>query len=164
MKYIPRFVLVAGAIFVCFAGQLLACGCDLPPRGQSESSAVGAALGQSDAVFVGTVVEIQTESRWRKTISFEIESIWKGKLQSRIMITTGSGNADCGFPFELGEIYLVYASKGSETVPSTNICTRTRRFREARTDIRRLNKLKAKVGVKEASSTSSNLIHHFSTR
>lgn len=61
--------------------------------------------------------------------------VYKGKIKKEIIeITTGIGRGDCGFPFQLGETYLIYSSfentyfEQGEKVPNylyTNICTRT---------------------------------------
>lgn len=46
--------------------------------------------------------------------------------QKEIEIATGSGASDCGYPFEVGMDYLVYAYKNAEGRLETGICSRTR--------------------------------------
>jgi len=47
-----------------------------------------------------------------------------GSDLGEIVVYTGSGGGDCGYPFVVGTSYLVYAS-GREDHLSTSICTRT---------------------------------------
>jgi hypothetical protein len=70
-----------------------------------------------------------------KKVTLEVMELYKGKIKKEIIeITTGQGRGDCGFPFQLGETYLIYSSfentyfEQGEKVPNylyTNICTRT---------------------------------------
>jgi hypothetical protein len=56
--------------------------------------------------------------------------------QQEIAISTGLGGGDCGFPFQRGLEYVVYAFRNSEGRLETNICSRTRRLDGAAEDIR----------------------------
>ena len=68
-------------------------------------------FSRSSAVFSGTVVSIKENDKKApyKTVLFEVAETWKGKQQGQIVVSTGFSEADCGFEFEEGREYLVYA-------------------------------------------------------
>jgi hypothetical protein len=55
---------------------------------------------------------------------FDIEKLLKGEIKDSIIIETGFGGGDCGYQFQEGVEYLVYAYK-KERGYSTSICSRT---------------------------------------
>ena len=99
-----------------------ACDCALLP-GPAE------ALAKAAAVFRGTVVELGgvVDSRIRAT--FDVETVWKGPQAEVLGVSTGEHEAMCGFPFEMGREYLVFAFGEPEDL-MTNICMRTALSRE----------------------------------
>lgn len=88
----------------------------------AEPNSVHEELEQSSAVFQGKVMEIKDSSHTRKVL-FEVKESWKGIEQTQIIVVTGMGSGDCGYDFNIGQEYLVYA-KGEQSL-STNICDRT---------------------------------------
>ena len=102
---------------------------------------VSQALSEAQAVFVGRVVSKRPTTRgtfWETSpgefaYEFRVERSWKGVTGPSVIILTGAGGGDCGWPFELGGRYLVYAhdSEGLRT----NICTRTASIGEAGGDL-----------------------------
>ena len=70
-----------------------------------------------------------------KKVTLEVRKIYKGKIKTGIVeIITGQGRGDCGFPFQIGETYLIYSSfentyfEQGEKVSNylfTDICSRT---------------------------------------
>jgi hypothetical protein len=56
--------------------------------------------------------------------------------ENEIEIATGMGGGDCGYPFQPGEDYVVYAYKNAEGRLETNICSRTRPLAQAADDLR----------------------------
>lgn len=87
-------------------------------------------LDMHDAVFIGKVVDERKATDWGRVFKFQVSSGWKGVDQAEISIRTGNGNGDCGYDFQVGQEYLVYATRleanldGSDL--NTNICTATR--------------------------------------
>jgi len=55
--------------------------------------------------------------------------------QKEIEILTGQGYGDCGYAFQIGVDYIVYAYKNAEGRLETNICTRTRTLAQATEDM-----------------------------
>lgn len=103
------------------------CSCDALPPMEVE-------FARSNAVFVGRVVQMAVEPRSEgnyryevRVCRFQISEVFKGiedQKKEFIIVTRMSGSA-CGFPFELGERYLVYASVYRGEM-ETSICRRTR--------------------------------------
>ncbi len=102
------------------------------------------ALVHADVVFVGRaiachVIEVDLmrgSARWGYSFDFEVQRVYKGRLSSEVTIRTFSARGGCGFPFVLGEDYLVYAQGDEQFV--TTICDRTAGFRHAESDLEEL--------------------------
>lgn len=90
------------------------------------------AFDESAAVFAGKVAGIES-SNYGKIVHFDAERAWKGVTQSAITVTTGAGGGDCGYGFEEGKEYLVYAY-GTGPL-STGICGRTQPIMDAYVDL-----------------------------
>jgi len=58
-------------------------------------------------------------------VSLSVSQWYRGAQPSRIKVETGLGGGDCGFPFQKGKQYLVYAYKDRSGRFSTGICTAT---------------------------------------
>src|SRR6185369_5505449 len=82
------------------------------------------AAWKSPAVFAGKIVELTRETRapgpgvmingfLGTHAIFEVTERFIGMQgrENRIEVRTGMGGGDCGFPFQLGESYVVYASE-----------------------------------------------------
>jgi len=122
------------------ASNILACSC-VPLGSESIEEQVKLAYTNSTAVFVGEVVEvIRKPNAYSVEVKFEIVKSWKNEFKDAVSITTGLGGGDCGYEFEVGKKYLVYAD-GEKNKLRTNICTRTSAS-ESNKDIAFLNKVK----------------------
>lgn len=131
-----------------------ACSCAEPPGVEEE-------LERSDAVFSGKAIEVDEKpalfSASTRTIIFQVGQIWKGIEQSQVEITTGQGGGDCGFKFNMGQEYLVYAVKSemygtNELI--TIICDRTAVLSQAQGDMAILGA--GKVPTKEVDLLNSS--------
>lgn len=100
----------------------------------------------ADAVFVGRVVHIRpTLVGWgveggpwmERRVTLRVDRAWKGVNARTVVLNTGRGGGDCGFPFRRGESYLVFAHEHEGSL-GTGICTRTAYLTEAAVDIRDL--------------------------
>lgn len=124
----------------------LACSCDLPPMNKSEKQLVELARKKSKAVFVGEVVEIivpktpSGEAAWFNEVRFKVLKKWKGIAAEEITVLTANVCCICGYKFEVGVSYLIYAY-GTERL-ETNICTRTVPLGAAEKDLQVLGKAK----------------------
>lgn len=72
-----------------------------------------------------------------RTIRIRIGEVLSGVEpgQQEIEILTGFGGGDCGYPFQTGAEYVVYAYKNSDGRLETGICSRTRPLAEAGDDV-----------------------------
>jgi hypothetical protein len=74
-------------------------------------------------------------------VTFRAVTTWKGPPKREVRVLTGRGGGDCGYPFKVGETYLVYAYVNE--VAYTGICTRTHEAAIAGDDLADLAKLPA---------------------
>ena len=127
----PPQLLAALGLLLLPAPQTQACTCPEPPP-PSE------ALKGAVAVFVGRVVEI----RGRKAdyangvlVKLRVRRAWKGVASETALVTTPPDSGACGYGFQSGKDYLVYAYARKSGRFQTNICTRTTTLARARADL-----------------------------
>lgn len=110
----------------------------------------------TEAVFSGQVTEIKESSQQvitedtkrsfafpKKTIRFAVGEAFRGANEKILEVETGMGGGDCGFAFETGQSYLVYAYRNRETGKlGTGICTRTQLLAKASEDLEYIRGLK----------------------
>lgn len=121
-----RIAVVAAAVLVLLAvasPRARACYCIPPER-------VADGLRDADAVFTGTVSGLtDTEA------TLLVGARFKGEIGRAVTLPTGDG-PDCGYPFEAGRSYLVYARvDGDAGRFRTSICERTAPLAEAQADM-----------------------------
>jgi hypothetical protein len=109
-----------------------ACSCMAPPPPAE-------ARNGADAVFAGTVTGVLQNaplgtSNNRVMVSFRVSEVWKGANNPEIAVLTSGDSASCGFGFDQGGQYLVYAfiEEGRLT---TNLCSRTNALAQAGEDL-----------------------------
>jgi len=134
-----RLLLVAGALVLMgLVQQAFACTC-LPPESPERE------LERSTAVFAGEVTSVETPSGQITSsadpvaITFEVYTVWKGPHTNTFTITTARSSASCGYAFEMGKEYLVYA-RGEADDLQVSLCSRTKPLTRARGDLAELRK------------------------
>jgi hypothetical protein len=129
MRMITKNILVVvgmAGLLVLVEDRAQACTCDLPEANLTLKEQVNRARKESRAVFIGEVIEvIRKPENYFVTVKFRVENSWKGRVAKEITLSTGQGGGDCGYKFEVGGRYLVYAYGSDETSLATNICQRT---------------------------------------
>jgi hypothetical protein len=141
-KYWGSLLLVVFLSFLFSETPTYACNC-VPPVSPKE------ALAESKAVFAGKVVQIYETKieepglgkRPKRAVVFAVEGTWKGVDETHVVVYTGFHEADCGYPFKMGQKYLVYAYGESHLFAS--ICSLTKPLAEAKHDVNELGKGKA---------------------
>jgi hypothetical protein len=93
--------------------------CSCRSRSITESE-VQAAVERAKAVFRGEVldiVEVRTPDfatppgfNPARMVSFKVSEVWKGSDWVHNTVFSGDGQSDCGFVFEIGKKYVVFAS------------------------------------------------------
>lgn len=132
---------ILGLLMLLQTADALACSCELPEAGKSTQQQVSKAKNDSKAVFSATVRAITKEPQnYFVNVTLIVEDVWKGELAKEVTLTTGSGGGDCGYPFEVGANYLIYAYSSQGEYLSTNICQRTNRLSAAAEDLKVLGK------------------------
>lgn len=124
-----------------FAPPASACTC-VPP-----SNVCGAAADYwgTAAVFLGRVESIEQAPSKRvprflasRRVRLRVVEPFRGApaAGSEIVVLTGSGGGDCGYPFKEGQEYLVYGRRSEESGElTTGICSRTRPAAQAAADV-----------------------------
>jgi 5-hydroxyisourate hydrolase-like protein (transthyretin family) len=133
------------ALFFCLYIDSFACSC-------AGSGPPCQAYWKADAVFVGRVKAIDLKARFEigrngeelrapgggeVRVTFTITEAFRGAPGKEVDIFTRDGSPACGYGFQNGEIYIVYAheyTKGSGKL-YTNICSRTQKYSESSPDI-----------------------------
>ena len=107
-------------------------------------------LLNTDAVFRGTVIRVHdlTPSPAQdiqfvplRLVIFQVNGAWKGITHGTAFVFTGRGGGDCGFPFQQGTEYVVWATRDSYMAPgelSTDICRSTREVQYASEQLKQL--------------------------
>lgn len=116
-----------------------ACSCLMPP-GTSEEQLIAMDFESSAAVFAGEVTHIQTKPTGGflpVTVIFKVSEVWKGAVSDQLSVRTGMNGSDCGFGFQTGQQYLVYA-RDTRGILSTGICYRTALLSNAALDLAEL--------------------------
>ena len=120
MKYLTSLWLVC--LCMCaLSGPLQACSCKGVPTGQD-------AFNQAKSVFTGKVVSIKVlthpdEPIPDERVSFAVQKFWKGKPVETLSLTTSTDAAGCGFHFDKGRSYIVFAQDENGLDPlNTDLC------------------------------------------
>jgi hypothetical protein len=118
------------------AASALACSCEPPPTAK-------ASLDKSAAVFSGKVLKIEAAGEYERAVTLEVTRAWKGVKAKEVVVYTANNGAACGFEFQKGKSYLIYAKQHQrdeekEKVLATSICTRTALLAEAMGDVMEL--------------------------
>jgi hypothetical protein len=130
---ISILLVVAAAFIIVRPNCAYACSCRPPGTPVEE-------LNQSDAVFLGRVVEVNaargsiTGSGDSTTVTFDVSKVWKGQITRTSILVTPGSSASCGVTFEQGKDYVVYGRMNEGSL-NTNLCSRTRLAGEATEDI-----------------------------
>ncbi|HEV3048747.1 MAG TPA: hypothetical protein VGX50_00475 [Longimicrobium sp.] len=104
-------------------------------------------LASSDAVFTARVLSVRDTvvgrgseygPRQMRRVTLRVDRAWKGVGSRTVVVVTGMGGGDCGFPFRRGKSYLVYAHGTGDGSLSAGICGRTAELARAAADLRAL--------------------------
>lgn len=127
----------------------------------------------SDAIFEGMVQRV--ELKWQLTespvgglvstdfeqdppvlqVTFDVSRPYKGVERKDLVLTTGIGGGDCGYDFEIGVQYLVFAYRDDSGHLSTGICSGTELLEESQSDLSYLRGEPADSGsIEKAASVS----------
>jgi len=66
-----------------------------------------------------------------RAVTFNVLRSYRGNASGKVSVLTGLGGGDCGFDFETGKQYLVYASRVNPEILFTSICSGTSPLEDA---------------------------------
>jgi|HubBroStandDraft_6_1064221.scaffolds.fasta_scaffold350867_1 hypothetical protein len=125
--------------------RVFGCTCAAPTT-QVKTTSGFAAQNRADAIFEGKVERVELGWKLKEVqigdviptvatdldrdspvllVSLEVLHSYRGDQQKATRLSTGLGGGDCGFDFEVGKRYRVYAFKDEAGELSTNICSGT---------------------------------------
>jgi LPXTG-motif cell wall-anchored protein len=125
-------LIILGVLILADFQPVSACSCVMPGPPNE-------AFGRADAVFRGEVQSISGGSGLlsgllslvglgrggpERQILMSVTDSWKGIDTTEIVVRTGFGGGDCGYPFRVGTSYLIYGYENNGRL-LTNICSRT---------------------------------------
>ena len=107
------------------------------------------------AMVEGTMLTVMGGGGRKATVTLRASEVWKGPRQQTVTITTDADSSmGCGYPFEEGREYLVYATGGE---PSVSLCSETKPLLEADADLKALGEGQKPEDVGALSDTSGAL-------
>ena|SRR6267154_6272059 len=135
----PSHLVPTAFLLLMIPGSVVACTCARPQPG----AVLADAIRKADVVFEGKVQSV--DLKWNllsaqpgevvpadledggpaMQVSFQLLRKYSETEQKHLQLRTGLGGGDCGFPFEVGETYLVDAHKDESGDLSTGICSQT---------------------------------------
>ena len=140
------FISFLSFVALLFAPSIaFACSCSLPTIGKTEKQLIKLERKKSQAVFVGEVTEIiipktsTGEESWTAEVRFKVLQTWKGITTETVSVFTANICCICGYKFDAGERYLVYAYSSDKDL-ATSICKRTKPLSGANEDLKVLGK------------------------
>jgi hypothetical protein len=133
-KVILALALVLG---LGLSDMALACSCAPPPPPAQARDA-------ADSVFSGTVLSV-TPGKNGLDVEIQVDRSWKQAGCGTVVVQTPSDSAMCGYGFEVGKSYLIYADMQKGKL-STNLCSRTRTIEEAGEDLAALGEPEKSCG------------------
>ena len=98
------------------------------PVALPDSTLQGSQRRNAELAYVGKSVK-------RLQVTLEVMEVWKGDIAVRTDVYTANECCVCGFPFELGKEYLIYAGRASSGHLGVSLCSRTRELSRAADDV-----------------------------
>lgn len=133
-SYLKLSLVLSALLSLCLAmpQTAFACSCVQPGTPAQE-------LANSDAVFAGEVLNIQTPLIVRSSadltrVIFNVAQVWKGSVTRTLAVWTSSSEASCGFSFMVRQQYIVYARNLNSQL-TASLCSRTAPLGSASQDL-----------------------------
>jgi hypothetical protein len=119
MRKYPLFI---AAILFVGLGHISIEACSCIRLDETEEQRTAGLLKESAAVFSGETIKLEKIPGTRDLIAtFAVEEFWKGELAATVEVRTAMDGASCGYNFQIGAAYLVYAFKAPNGL-STGLC------------------------------------------
>lgn len=152
MRRLSFLLAITTTIFFCTTllgpDRAYACSCAVE-TGISAEERIEDAFSLGGAVFSGEAVSIEgpaesaaMSSAAPVTVTFDVSEVWKGPQANTLEATTAVSSASCGYNFQTGEEYLVYASEDLQV----SLCSETKPLSTAKVDLEVLGSADDTVG------------------
>jgi hypothetical protein len=140
-------ILMFGVTFILIFNSSPAEACGCLDCYTTQKECIRQALKSSTVVFSGEVTRITREGRpgYEVGVTFKVKESWKGITGNEVVIFSEIDNGgNCGFRFEVGEKWLIYANTDSRNQLQfwTHSCTRSTSLLGASEDLKVLGKSK----------------------
>lgn len=103
-----------------------------------EGKVIKQELRSGSAGAPATAMSMTGSGRFR-VVEFAAARVFRGDKADRVSVVTGLGLGDCGYDFQTGRTYLVYASRTADGGWFTSICSGTSSIEDAGTALRFLS-------------------------
>jgi len=121
--------------------------CSCMPYPEDPAEAARKAWSQSDAIVSGKVVEQRPvaggDAPEAIEVTIAVKRRWKGPKAATLRIRTPESSAACGYGFQTGRDYVVFAVRAADDEYTTHLCSLTRPLREASKYVSALDALAA---------------------
>ena len=130
--------IIAAILLFAPTASAYACSCTETPSVQSSFDA-------ASAVFLGevTIIANNVAQLPQNQVTFVVREQFKGEAKAQLELRTASIPTACGYPFQVGEQYVVYAEESAGGL-RTSLCSRTRRVEDAHEDLTILRAVSSK--------------------
>ena len=101
----------------------MAYACSCVDFNESKDARYRRGLNGAAVVFSGRVTRVETRSGDHPTlvVAFMVDRVWKGAVAGQQTVYTADNSAACGYSFDAGERYIVFASGTAEAL-WTGLC------------------------------------------
>ena len=116
-----RKFLALAALLVALGGltpvPALACSCLEQPFETAHAAAA--------AIFEARATSIEAQPDGRLVVTFAVTQTWRAAEHEHVQVVTAANEAGCGYTFEVGTSYLVYAGGAEGERYLVSLCSRT---------------------------------------
>ncbi|MBN6055137.1 hypothetical protein JYK22_24585, partial [Nonomuraea sp. RK-328] len=113
---------LVSALLTVFGGTAGACSCGTPPP--------RVRMAEADAVFTATVTRVRVdepmEGGGRVTAFLRADHVYKGRVGAEVEVSTRAQSPACGYDFDKGDRYLIFAAAGEDAGLTTSLCSGNR--------------------------------------
>lgn len=112
-------------------------------------------FARAEAVFSGRIAEVAPNpdsERGGFQVTIEVFEVWKGASRPIVKVTTAASSAICGYAFQKGRSYLVYASRDGKRPLRVSLCSRTQLLEKAAEDLKSLGKPSVRMSAADTKS------------
>ncbi len=133
---------IAHSVHVCPGNSSPRCSCRRQVQPAVAAEAASVVVRGTVIAFRDSILPLGSRAGRVMVAHVRVAANWKqAPVDSVVHIATSFDTADCGYLFEVGQDYLIYAYVGGQlTMPTTSLCARTQPASRASEDFEALGK------------------------